>query len=144
MFYLTNQKMYELRIDLNNVNGEPYYAKYDLFRISDEGSKYRLVGLGEYDSNSTANFDAFASSRGHSFSTRDQENDVTPYRHCATHTDSAWWFGPGEGDLFCGNSVFNTRYNSGTYYKTVRWYNLPGNLYYIKYTEMKIRPLPVI
>lgn len=52
--YLTNQKRYELRIDLNNVNGQPYFAKYDFFRISDEFTKYRLVGVGNYDSTSTA------------------------------------------------------------------------------------------
>ncbi|KAJ8023164.1 Fibrinogen-like protein A [Holothuria leucospilota] len=52
--FLTNQRAYELRIDLNDVNGQPYFAKYNLFRISDEGSKYRLVGLGDYDSNSTS------------------------------------------------------------------------------------------
>ena len=50
---ITNQKDYMLRIDLNNQNGAPYFAKYDLFRISDEKTKYRLVGLGVYDSAST-------------------------------------------------------------------------------------------
>ncbi|PIK38026.1 fibrinogen-like protein A [Apostichopus japonicus] len=52
--YLTNQGNYELRIDMNNVNGKPYYAKYNLFRISDESSNYRLTDLGDYLSESTA------------------------------------------------------------------------------------------
>ncbi|KAJ8022843.1 Angiopoietin-1 [Holothuria leucospilota] len=48
LYYLTNQgqKNYQLRIDLVNYYGSPYYAKYTLFRISDENDLYRLVGLG--------------------------------------------------------------------------------------------------
>lgn len=52
--YLTNQKDYELRIDLNSVHYISSFAKYNLFRISDEASKYKLVGLVDYDWNSTA------------------------------------------------------------------------------------------
>lgn len=52
--YLTNQGNYELRIDMNNQNGETYFAKYDLFRISDEDSNYTMTHLGEYLNESTA------------------------------------------------------------------------------------------
>lgn len=51
--HLTNQNNYELRIDLISQNGRSYFAKYNLFRISDEGTKYRLVALGDYNSTST-------------------------------------------------------------------------------------------
>ncbi|PIK51908.1 fibrinogen-like protein A [Apostichopus japonicus] len=44
--YLTNQGDYELRIDLVSRNGNSYFAKYDLFRISDDISKYRMTDLG--------------------------------------------------------------------------------------------------
>lgn len=50
---LTNQKKYEIRIDMNNQHDVPYFAKYDRFRISDESSKYRLVELGQYLPEST-------------------------------------------------------------------------------------------
>ncbi|PIK47762.1 putative fibrinogen-like protein A-like [Apostichopus japonicus] len=52
--YLTNQGDYELRIDLVSRNGNSYFAKYDLFRISDEISKYRMTDLGSYLPESTA------------------------------------------------------------------------------------------
>ncbi|PIK55965.1 Fibrinogen-like protein A [Apostichopus japonicus] len=52
--YLTNQGEYELRIDLVNKIGNAYHAKYNLFRISDEWSKYRLVDLGSFLPESTA------------------------------------------------------------------------------------------
>lgn len=51
--YITNEGSYELRIDINNVNGEQYYAKYSLFRISDESSNYRLRDIGDYLPEST-------------------------------------------------------------------------------------------
>ena len=52
--YLTNQGNYEIRIDVVNNVGDAYHAKYDLFRISDEWSKYRLVDIGQMLPESTA------------------------------------------------------------------------------------------
>ncbi|KAJ8023162.1 Fibrinogen-like protein A [Holothuria leucospilota] len=136
--YLTNQKRYELRIDMNNVNGEPYFAKYNLFRISDEGSKYRLVGLGDYDSSSTANNDALKNFRNQSFSTRDEDNDASDRLHVATRCHGAWWF---KSNHFY--SHLNGLYNAGSSYdKSIDWDGLPGQSFHIKYSEMKIRPLP--
>ncbi|PIK59893.1 hypothetical protein BSL78_03189 [Apostichopus japonicus] len=44
---LTNQRQYELRIDFVDKDGDPYYAKYDFFRISDENDNFRL-DVGNY------------------------------------------------------------------------------------------------
>ncbi|PIK33303.1 fibrinogen-like protein A, partial [Apostichopus japonicus] len=41
LYYLTNQGDYQLRIDMVNRDGAPYYAKFDLFRINDE-MKYNV------------------------------------------------------------------------------------------------------
>ncbi|XP_071836029.1 fibrinogen C domain-containing protein 1-A-like isoform X4 [Apostichopus japonicus] len=41
--YLTNQKRYQLRIDLTTTNGSSFYVTYDKFRISDVFSNYKLV-----------------------------------------------------------------------------------------------------
>lgn len=49
--FMTNQRDYELRIDFINTAYQPYYTKYDLFRIADKSNKYRLVGLGNYTGN---------------------------------------------------------------------------------------------
>ncbi|PIK38232.1 Angiopoietin-4, partial [Apostichopus japonicus] len=48
LYYLTNQKRYEIRIDLVNRYGAPYYAKFDFFRTNDESDNYRLSGVGTY------------------------------------------------------------------------------------------------
>ncbi|KAJ8033339.1 Fibroleukin [Holothuria leucospilota] len=45
---ITNQKNYQLRIDLRDSGGSSYYALYNLFRVSNEGENYRLVGLGSF------------------------------------------------------------------------------------------------
>lgn len=47
--YLTNQRRYKLRIDLENIEGQSYYLTYDNFRISDEWGNYSLSSLGEND-----------------------------------------------------------------------------------------------
>ncbi|KAJ8034033.1 Ryncolin-4 [Holothuria leucospilota] len=49
--YLTNQAMYELRIDMMMSNGSSFYVKYKSFRISDELSQYTLVNAGEFMGN---------------------------------------------------------------------------------------------
>lgn len=46
--YVTNQKQYELRIDIVSSNGSSFYIKYDKFRVSDEWSGYTLTSLGVY------------------------------------------------------------------------------------------------
>lgn len=48
IYYITNHRDYQLRIDLVDRNGSPFYAKYNLFRISDENDKYKMVGLGSF------------------------------------------------------------------------------------------------
>ena len=48
LHYFTSQSRYELRVDLVNRDGAPYYAKFDNFRINDESDNYRLVELGTY------------------------------------------------------------------------------------------------
>lgn len=47
IFSLTNQKRYSLRVDLVNSAGNPFFAKYDFFSISNEDSNYRL-SVGTY------------------------------------------------------------------------------------------------
>lgn len=52
MHFITNQKDYELRMDMVNLNGNAYFAKYSLFRIKNEDSNYQME-LGTFDSAST-------------------------------------------------------------------------------------------
>ncbi|PIK41338.1 putative ryncolin-1-like [Apostichopus japonicus] len=47
IYSLTNQRRYELRIDLTNFYSVPLYAVYDSFNITDESQEYTLR-LGNY------------------------------------------------------------------------------------------------
>lgn len=42
--FLTNQRKYQLRLDLENSDGN-YFIVYDVFRISDEWSNYTVTSL---------------------------------------------------------------------------------------------------
>ena len=43
---LTSRKPYELRVDLEDFYGDTAYAKYSIFRISNESSEYTLEAEG--------------------------------------------------------------------------------------------------
>ncbi|XP_071837019.1 fibrinogen-like protein A [Apostichopus japonicus] len=130
LYYLTNQKRYEIRIDLVNRYGAPYYAKFDFFRTNDLSDNYRLSGLGTYSGTSG---DALSRHRNQQFTTKDRDNDAHSSYNCASYYyyNGAWWYDD------CHDSNLNGVYGAYYFY----WRNLPGSYYYIKFTEMKIRPI---
>ncbi|XP_071849066.1 fibrinogen-like protein A [Apostichopus japonicus] len=141
LFYLTNQGNYQLRIDMVNRDGAPYYAKFDFFRISDESDNYRLSGLGNF--NGTAEIEGGAPS-GYAlsehlnapFSTYDRDNDKSDATHCAVSLHGAWWYNN------CAFSNLNGAYHASSGdASSIVWLSLPGGTYNIKYTEMKLRPI---
>ncbi|KAJ8043564.1 Ficolin-1 [Holothuria leucospilota] len=127
---LTNQRGYELRIDLINSLDTPYYATYSYFLITNEDDNYRLT-LGSFGGNTGT--DALDYARGYPFSTRDQDNDLID-GNCAQYWHGAWWY------TYCHHSNLNGGYFESEY-RGVWWNDLPGNEYNIQYTEMKIRPI---
>ncbi|XP_071837318.1 uncharacterized protein [Apostichopus japonicus] len=46
--YITNQRKYQLRMDLTTESGCSFFVTYETFRISDSFSHYKLVSTGEY------------------------------------------------------------------------------------------------
>ncbi|XP_071836644.1 uncharacterized protein [Apostichopus japonicus] len=134
LYYLSNQGDYQIRIDLVNVNGVPYYAKYDLFRINDESDNYTLSEVGNFNGTTdpTGGFNAaqaFSYHVNNRFSTFDSNSGT-----CPEDQHGAWW------NKGCSISNLNGEYN-GTGQTGIKWANLPGGEYNITYTEMKIRPL---
>ncbi|XP_071835913.1 fibrinogen-like protein A isoform X1 [Apostichopus japonicus] len=127
--YITNQKDYELRIDFVSKSDESYFAKYNLFRVSDEGTKYKMVALGNFDTSSTV-VDKLSYHRGMPFTTTDRDNDRHSTVNCASHYHNGWWFNA------CYYSMPNYPWSSGPH-----WYSFPGGNHNIQYVEMKIRPL---
>ncbi|XP_071837560.1 fibrinogen-like protein A isoform X4 [Apostichopus japonicus] len=138
---LTNQGDYEIRIDMVNKDGNPYYAKYDLFRINDESDNYRLSELGAYTGTADTNYlldsQGLEYHRNQAFSTYDRDNDNNNAGNCAVTFQGAWWY------KNCHYSNLNGDYHAVDNQPAVSitWSYLPGNSHNIKYTEMKIRPV---
>ena len=44
---LTNSERYQLRVDLEDIEGKTAYAEYDMFAITSERTKYKL-SMGTY------------------------------------------------------------------------------------------------
>ncbi|XP_071836045.1 fibrinogen-like protein A [Apostichopus japonicus] len=134
IYSLTNQRQYELRIDLVGRYGAPYYAKYDLFRISDENDNFRL-DVGDYSDGDAG--DSLTYHDDKPFTARDNDNDDFDYSYLspecnnlASYWEGAWWY----CDYY--DSSLNSPYDSYEFY----WYTLP--VYnYIKFTEMKVRAI---
>eukprot|EP00058_Branchiostoma_floridae_P008182 XP_002593670.1 hypothetical protein BRAFLDRAFT_108084 [Branchiostoma floridae] len=133
---LTAQDVYELRVDLEDFEGNTAYAKYNIFRVEDEVHKYRLTVEGY---SGTAGDGMTAPARPHNgmyFSTRDRDNDATT-GDCAEIYKGAWWYND------CHLVNLNGLYLGGShqsYADGVNWYPWKGHDYSLKTTEMKIRP----
>ncbi|CAC5374578.1 Fibrinogen-like protein A,Ryncolin-4,Angiopoietin-related protein 7,Angiopoietin-related protein 1,Ficolin-3,Ficolin-1-B,Techylectin-5A,Ficolin-2,Ryncolin-1,Tenascin-R,Fibrinogen-like protein 1,Angiopoietin-1,Tenascin-X,Fibrinogen C domain-containing protein 1-A,Tenascin-N,Ryncolin-3,Tenascin,Fibroleukin,Fibrinogen C domain-containing protein 1,Ryncolin-2,Angiopoietin-related protein 6,Angiopoietin-related protein 2,Angiopoietin-2,Microfibril-associated glycoprotein 4,Ficolin-1-A,Ficolin-1,Fibrinogen C dom len=84
---LTSQHNYEMRIDLIDFDGNTAFAKYEVFAIGDESSKFKLTAIGYHG---TAG-NSLEHHNGHGFSTKDSDND-NHSSHCATVYPGAWWF----------------------------------------------------
>ncbi|XP_071837336.1 fibrinogen-like protein A [Apostichopus japonicus] len=161
--FLTNQNDYSLRVDVTDIHGNSYFAKYELFRISDENGKYRLVNIDDYDSSSTTGDDKLSWHKNMSFSTYDRDNDNWTDFNCAERHKGAWWFGElnddeasgcvtehgycerfpnGDGCAECGNVHLNADFDGSTRGTNIFWDSMTGddNDCGLHYTEMKLRP----
>ena len=132
MYLLTNQigDPPQLRVDLDDWEGNTSFAKYDQFSVSDEDSQYTLSVSG-YQSNSTAG-DSLTYHSGKMFSTLDRDNDDNRYR-CA---GSGWWHRNCYQSLLTGSYVRNGVVSDDG----VNWYSWRSNNYSFRVAEMKIRP----
>ncbi|XP_078604535.1 microfibril-associated glycoprotein 4-like [Branchiostoma floridae x Branchiostoma japonicum] len=134
---LTAQDVYELRVDLEDFEGNTAYAKYNIFRVEDEVHKYRLTVDGYNGTAGDAMTDPDHPHNGMYFSTRDRENDIHDTHHCAQEYKGAWWYEK------CHRANLNGLYHAGVHQSFadgVNWFPWKGYDYSLKTTEMKIRP----
>ncbi|GIZ02545.1 techylectin-5A [Caerostris extrusa] len=132
IFALSNQRRSALRFDLMDFEGEDGYATYDNFYVDDESQAYRLH-LGDYRGTIGDSFKAHNLCK---FSTRDRDNDNSPYQNCALLYKGGWWYNN------CHTVNLNGLYLKGqhdTYADGVNWYGWKGFRYSLRKTEMKIR-----
>ncbi|TWW59506.1 fibrinogen-like protein 1 [Takifugu flavidus] len=142
LHYLTSQGNYELRIDMEDFDGNQRFAKYKRFRVDDEKDEYQLH-LGEYSGNAG---NALVKKRmtppaeenrifpGIKFSTFDHLNDTES--RCIRHSKSGWWFSR------CDSGNLNGHYYNGPYQAMmddgVVWHTWHGWWYSIKSVVMMV------
>ena len=127
-------RRYELRVDLEDFDGEKRYAVYQDFRISSESDGYRLKG-GSYTGN--AGDSMTAKHFGQQFTTKDKDQDKKTGHNCAELRKGAWWYNN------CHDANLNGEYLSGNTADDVygvNWKAWKGWFYSLKSAEMKIRP----
>ena len=135
LFHTTSllDRRYELRIDMEDFDGEKRFALYQDFRISSEADGYRLHAA---NYSGTAGGDNLGSVSGVQFSTKDRDHD-TYKDSCAAMYKGGWWY------TACHTSNLNGLYLSGShtsYADGINWHAWRGHHYSLKNVEMKIRP----
>ena len=125
-------RRYQLRIDMEDFDGERRYALLQGFKISSEADGYRLT-VANYSGDAGDNFSAMSGIR---FSTKDKDQD-TYSGNCASAYKGGWWY------TKCHASNLNGLYLSGShesYADGINWHAWRGHHYSLKTVEMKIRP----
>ena len=124
----------QLRVDLQDFEGNSAYAQYSSFSVGDSASKYTLSVSGYSgtagDSLTTGNH----VHNGQQFSTRDQDNDIWS-ENCAQQFKGGCWYAD------CHVSNLNALYLDGphaSFADGVNWYTWKGYNYSLKFTEMKL------
>ena len=139
-FWLGNDKIHRLtaarpstlRVELEDWNGVKEYAKYGKFKIGDEQAKYRLE-LGSYSGTAGDSLRTGYDLRNMAFSTKDRDNDIYLYGHCAVEWTGAWWYRDCQYSNLNGKYLGNQKRANG-----VRWATFRNDLS-LKYAEMKMR-----
>ncbi|XP_041472725.1 fibrinogen C domain-containing protein 1-like [Lytechinus variegatus] len=128
---LSNQRNYELRVDLEDYDRNTRYANYALFRVDNETLGYKLNVSG-YSGNAG---DSLGYHSGQMFSTADNKNNGYHY-NCGRMFNSGWWF------KYCYRCNLNGEYRhyqgrkTSTGFTWGTWKTEDS----CKMSEMKIRP----
>ncbi|XP_075460668.1 angiopoietin-2-like [Ascaphus truei] len=132
--HLTAHRLYTLRIQLRDWDGNEAYSLYDHFSLGSEELNYRLHLKGY---SGTAGRTSSFSSTGTDFSTKDVDNDRCSCR-CAQMATGGWWFDA------CGPSNLNGIYYPGglstAKYNGIKWHYWKGPSHGLKSVSMMIRP----
>ncbi|MCL4159006.1 UNVERIFIED_CONTAM: hypothetical protein GTU68_027013 [Idotea baltica] len=130
---LVSQTPMELRVDLEDFEGEKRWAKYDKFYIKDSAGNYKLT-LGEYSGDAG---DSLYYHNGGSFSTKAKDND-NGEENCDEGRKGARCYD------YCDHSNFNGFQHKGPDSpkgEVITWNQLHGEMYSLKSTALSVRPL---
>ncbi|XP_076804784.1 zonadhesin-like isoform X1 [Clavelina lepadiformis] len=130
---ITTSSAQDLRVDLEDFNGNKRYAKYSTFRVGSSADNYRL-SVRDYSGNAG---DGMSAHTGISFSSVDRDNDKAGNFDCSGSYNGGWWYDA----CYVGGSNLNGVYIRGSHSNDggVDW--MPWlRTYSLKTSEMKIRP----
>ncbi|KAG8228055.1 hypothetical protein J437_LFUL007225 [Ladona fulva] len=133
---ITNTKVYELLIQLEDFDSQKAAAKYNSFAIASEAEGYQITLLGDYQGDAG---DSLSYHVGMKFSTHDFDQDEWLDGNCAQSRSGAWWY---KG---CEASNLNGRYLNGHLppeYENqgIYWQDWLGPQYSLMKSRMSIRP----
>ena len=129
---ITTARPYQLRVDLEDWEGNLAYAEYTTFSVASEEDGFRLRVSGYSGTAGTG----MNHNNNWKFSTPDRDQDNWPY-NCAQKFASGWWYQD------CSQSHINNPYHSSSnceHKKGIVWYNWKGLDYSLKATSMKLKP----
>ncbi|KAH3728885.1 ficolin-1-like [Dreissena polymorpha] len=130
LYQLTSNRPRELRVDMEDFEGNKAFAKYSFFEVLPEFYSYaiRIDGFNGSAGNSLKYHN------DHGFSTKDRDNDGSS-GSCAHYWQGAWWFDE------CLRSHLNGEYKVETLeaYRGIVWDAWKGPKYSLKWVEMKFR-----
>ncbi|XP_060604598.1 fibrinogen C domain-containing protein 1-like [Ruditapes philippinarum] len=128
---LTSDGEHDLRIEIEDFEGNSAYAKYSKFKIYPEENNYKL----EVSGYSGTAGDSLEYHNGMMFSTYDRDHD-TRSTNCAEKHHGAWWY---KGCYF-SNLNGQYYYQSGKSDTTgIIWFHWKNTRYSLKKVEMKFR-----
>jgi len=122
----------QLRVDMQDFQGNSRYAKYSSFSVGNLVSRYTLSVSG-YSGNTGDSLTGWHN--GHRFSTK-ESHVVGVSSGCAQLYKGGWWYSG------CHASNLNGLYHGGShssYADGVNWTGWKGHYYSLKFTEMKLR-----
>lgn len=133
MHLMTQGKTYELRVDMEDFEGQRAFAQYSNFSVDPESEGYKL-NLGGFIKGSAG--DSLSLHNGMKFTTIDRDQD-THVSNCARLAYGAFWY------TECYGANPNGIYMWGPSPREtgVHWKTYKGLAYSLKTVVMKIRPV---
>lgn len=135
MHVMTQAKAYELRVDMEDFEGQKVYAHYSSFAVGPESEGYKL-SVGTFVKGAAG--DSLKIHNEQKFTTFDRDQD-THVSNCAVICFGGFWF---EG-CFAANPNGVYTWGPSPRYAGVHWRTFKGLEYSLKTLTMKIRPVSV-
>lgn len=130
IYLLTKKRKYELRVDMEDFEGNKVFARYTTFSVGPEAHGYKMTVTGFKNGGAG---DSLKYSNGQVFSTFDRG----VYKLCANTYHGGFWY------RNCAHANLNAIYRWGVCkgYTGIFWYHWKRYFYSLKAVAMKIRPV---